>query len=38
MAATTGEHTDSFFEWQGFMEGGANSGNRAAAEVLALVR
>jgi monoamine oxidase len=30
-----GEHTDQFYEWQGFMEGGANSGIRAAAEVLA---
>ena len=29
-----GEHTDSFYEWQGFMEGGANSGIRAAEEVL----
>lgn len=33
-----GEHTDSFYEWQGFMEGGAASGVRAAAEVLDLVR
>jgi monoamine oxidase len=30
-----GEHTDSFYEWQGFMEGAANSGIRAAQEVLA---
>jgi monoamine oxidase len=30
-----GEHTDSFYEWQGFMEGAANSGIRAAEEVLA---
>lgn len=29
-----GEHTDSFYEWQGFMEGAANSGIRAAGEVL----
>src|SRR5262245_11927636 len=29
-----GEHTSSFYEWQGFMEGGALSGLRAAAEVL----
>lgn len=29
-----GEHTDSFYEWQGFMEGAANSGIRAAQEVL----
>jgi monoamine oxidase len=31
-----GETTDSFYEWQGFMEGAANSGIRAAGEVLAL--
>jgi monoamine oxidase len=29
-----GEHTSSFYESQGFMEGGAVSGLRAAAEVL----
>ena len=29
-----GEHTDSFYEWQGFMEGAANSGIRAAEEIL----
>jgi monoamine oxidase len=29
-----GEHTSSFYEWQGFMEGGVVSGLRAAAEVL----
>jgi monoamine oxidase len=29
-----GEHTDSFYDWQGFMEGGATSGIRAAQEVL----
>jgi monoamine oxidase len=29
-----GEHTSSFYEAQGFMEGGALSGLRAAAEVL----
>jgi monoamine oxidase len=29
-----GEHTSSFYEFQGFMEGGAASGLRAAAEVL----
>lgn len=28
-----GEHTSSFYEWQGFMEGGALSGDRAALEV-----
>lgn len=32
-----GEHTDFFYEWQGFMEGAANSGIRAAQEVLASV-
>lgn len=30
-----GEHTDSFYEWQGFMEGACNSGIRAAGELLA---
>jgi monoamine oxidase len=30
-----GEHTDSFYDWQGFMEGAANSGIRAAEEILA---
>jgi monoamine oxidase len=29
-----GEHTSSFYEFQGFMEGGVVSGLRAAAEVL----
>jgi monoamine oxidase len=33
-----GEHTSSFYEWQGFMEGAALSGARAAGEVLALLR
>lgn len=33
-----GEHTDSFYEWQGFMEGAANSGLRAAGEVGDLLR
>jgi len=28
-----GEYTDSFYDWQGFMEGGALTGLRAAAEV-----
>jgi monoamine oxidase len=32
-----GEHTDFFYEWQGFMEGAANSGIRVAEEVLAAV-
>ncbi|MGH6803502.1 MAG: flavin monoamine oxidase family protein, partial [Methyloceanibacter sp.] len=31
-----GEHTDSFYAAQGFLEGGANSGLRAATEVAAL--
>lgn len=29
-----GEHTDSFYSWQGFMEGAALSGLRAANELL----
>ena len=29
-----GSHTDSFYEWQGFQEGAANSGIRAAKEIL----
>ncbi|MFM9067559.1 MAG: flavin monoamine oxidase family protein [Planctomycetota bacterium] len=29
-----GEHTDSFYSWQGFMEGACLSGLRAAEEVL----
>ena len=29
-----GEHTDSFYEWQGFMEGACNSGIRAAGDLL----
>lgn len=29
-----GEHTDSFYSWQGFMEGGCLSGLRAASEIL----
>jgi monoamine oxidase len=33
-----GEHTSSFYEWQGFMEGAATSGLRAAGEVYALVK
>ncbi|MCB9793143.1 MAG: FAD-dependent oxidoreductase [Alphaproteobacteria bacterium] len=33
-----GEHVDSFYEWQGFMEGAANSGAAAASEILALLR
>ena len=30
-----GEHTDSFYSWQGFMEGACLSGIRAANEILA---
>ncbi|MDB4928519.1 MAG: amine oxidase, partial [Myxococcaceae bacterium] len=33
-----GEHTSSFYEWQGFMEGGALSGLRAAGEVIDALR
>ncbi len=33
-----GEHTDSFYSWQGFMEGAALSGLRAAGEVGDLLR
>lgn len=33
-----GEHTSSFYEWQGFMEGAALSGRRAATEVQSLLR
>ena len=33
-----GEMTDSFYEWQGFMEGGARTGVRTATEVLASFR
>jgi len=33
-----GEHTSSFYEWQGFLEGAALSGIRAAAEVYAALR
>lgn len=29
-----GEHTDSFYEWQGFLEGAARSGNAAADALL----
>jgi monoamine oxidase len=30
-----GEHTNSFYEWQGFMEGACLSGIQAAAQILA---
>lgn len=33
-----GEHTSSFYEWQGFMEGAALSGLRAASEIYSLAR
>ena len=33
-----GEHTSSFYEWQGFMEGAALSGLRAASEVYSMAR
>ncbi len=33
-----GEHADSFYEWQGFMEGAANSGIAAATNILAELR
>jgi monoamine oxidase len=33
-----GEHTSSFYEWQGTMEGAALSGLRAAAEVCTQFR
>ena len=29
-----GEHTDVFYEWQGFMEGAALSGIQAAREIM----
>ena len=33
-----GEHANSFYEWQGFMEGACLSGLRAASEVLAALK
>lgn len=33
-----GEHTNSFYEWQGFMEGAALSGIQAAKDILAVAR
>lgn len=33
-----GEHTNSFYDWQGFMEGAAISGIDAARQVVALLR
>jgi monoamine oxidase len=32
-----GEHANSFYDWQGFMEGAALSGVNAAAAILQLV-
>lgn len=33
-----GEHTNSFYEWQGFMEGAARSGIAAARSILATIQ
>ncbi|MCP9442678.1 MAG: FAD-dependent oxidoreductase [Nitrospira sp.] len=33
-----GEHTNSFYDWQGFMEGAARSGLAAARSIAALVK
>lgn len=33
-----GEHTNSFYEFQGFMEGAALSGIQAAAEILRTIK
>lgn len=33
-----GEHTSSFYEWQGFIEGAALSGRRVASEVFSYLR
>lgn len=33
-----GEHTSSFYEWQGFMEGAVLSGIRAAQEILRAIK
>jgi monoamine oxidase len=33
-----GEHADSFYEWQGFMEGAALSGIAAGAAILRVSR
>ena len=33
-----GEHADSFYEWQGYMEGASNSGIAAADEILADIK
>jgi len=33
-----GEHTDSFYSWQGFMEGACLSGLRAATESFNFLR
>ena len=33
-----GEHTNSFYEWQGFMEGAALSGIAVAKSILATAK
>jgi monoamine oxidase len=33
-----GEHTNSFYEWQGFMEGAALSGIQAATDILQVIK
>lgn len=33
-----GEHANSFYEWQGFMEGAALSGLKAASDILAAIK
>ena len=33
-----GDHTSSFYEWQGFMEGAVLSGLRAASEASRMMR
>jgi monoamine oxidase len=33
-----GEHTNSFYEWQGFMEGAALSGIAAAKAILSAAK
>jgi monoamine oxidase len=33
-----GEHTNSFYEWQGYMEGAALSGKAAASEIISDIR
>jgi monoamine oxidase len=38
LALFAGEHANSFYEYQGFMEGGARSGIAAAAEIARRVK